>query len=137
MHNTPWLGLASYMEQNSDSFFGRSAEIQELFFKIYDNIATIVYGTSGTGKTSLLRAGIFPKLREKQFLPIYLRLTHDRNSLPYKEQIFSAIRQELQENCCSIKEISPLPANAEETLWSYLHRYEITDGRNCAACAGI
>ena len=33
----PWLGLSSYSEQHSESFWGRSVEAEQLFYEIYDN----------------------------------------------------------------------------------------------------
>ncbi len=125
--NSPWLGLSSYQEENADIFFGRSKESDELFYKIYDNIVTCVYGVSGVGKTSLLQAGVFPKLRKKQFFPIYLRLDHSKGSASYIKQIIELITSSLEEHYCTIKEIAPLPGNALENLWTWLHRHKFYD----------
>lgn len=54
-----WIGLESYNESNSNIFFGRDEEIQQLSNDIFHNIQTVIYGPSGTGKTSIIRAGIF------------------------------------------------------------------------------
>ena len=124
---SPWLGLTSYSEQHSESFWGRSAEAEQLFYEIYDHCVTIVYGPSGVGKSSLLKAGVFPKLRTKQFFPIYLRLTHDKSSSSYFEQIISTIKTECEKAFCTIEEISPLPADANENLWTWLHRHKFSD----------
>ena len=123
----PWLGLLSYSEQHSESFWGKSVEAEQLFYEIYDNSATIVYGPSGVGKSSLLRAGVFPKLRTKQFFPIYVRLTHNKNNCPYMEQIISAIKAECEKSFCSVEEIAPLPADAKENLWTWFHRHKFSD----------
>ena len=73
-HSHPWLGLSSYEESDSNIFYGRSAELEELFGDILHNTQTVIYGPSGTGKTSILKAGIFLKAREVNYLPIYIRL---------------------------------------------------------------
>ena len=125
--NLLWLGLSSYQEENADIFFGRTEESDELFYKIYDNVLTTVYGVSGVGKTSLLQAGVFPKLRRKQFFPIYLRLDHRKGSASYVKQILDLIKADLEKNYCSIQEIAPLPTNASESLWTWLHRHEFYD----------
>jgi len=55
-------------------FFGRDHEIRELLHQILSTNLLVVYGQSGLGKTSLLQAGIFPRLRERDFLPLPIRL---------------------------------------------------------------
>lgn len=71
-----WIGLESYNEANSNIFFGRDEEIQQLSNDIFHNIQTVIYGPSGIGKTSIIRAGIFKVAREKGYFPIYIRLVH-------------------------------------------------------------
>jgi WD40 repeat protein len=55
-------------------FFGRDHEIRELLHQILSTNLLVVYGKSGLGKTSLLQAGIFPRLRERDLLPLPIRL---------------------------------------------------------------
>ena len=59
----PWLGLATFTEETQRFFFGRDAEIAEIFVRVRDHTLTILYGQSGLGKSSLLGAGLLPKLR--------------------------------------------------------------------------
>ena len=59
-----FIGLQSYTEAQSDSFYGRDEEIDRLTNLVKSNTLTIVFGKSGTGKTSLLNAGVFPRLRK-------------------------------------------------------------------------
>ena len=90
-----WIGLDSYSELNSNIFYGRDEEIQHLSNDIFHNIQTIIYGPSGTGKTSLIRAGIFKVARANGYLPVYIRLSHDKaDAKPYFRQIIDAIEQE-------------------------------------------
>src|SRR6266513_1465691 len=69
-----FLGLQSYTEAQAGLFFGRDKEINLLTTLIRTNTLTIVFGKSGTGKTSLLNAGVFPKLRIDYCLPFRIRL---------------------------------------------------------------
>ncbi|RUT03429.1 hypothetical protein DSM106972_050680 [Dulcicalothrix desertica PCC 7102] len=64
--NNPYRGLESFEEAHSRLFFGRSKEIDSLYEKIdYKNQPlTVVLGISGSGKSSLVQAGLIPKLRE-------------------------------------------------------------------------
>ena len=65
-----FLGLQSYTEAQSNLFFGRTTETDTLTSLVELNTLTIVFGRSGTGKTSLLNAGVFPKLRKSFCLPL-------------------------------------------------------------------
>ena len=69
----PWPGLESF-EENARAFFhGRDHEAASLLNHVREAPATVLYGRSGLGKTSLLRAGLFPLLRNSNFLPVYVR----------------------------------------------------------------
>ena len=68
LDNNPYLGLQSYDEKHSHLFFGRENLIQKLYQKAVDNkqALTLVLGASGTGKSSLMKAGLLPRLRNSQ-----------------------------------------------------------------------
>lgn len=59
----PWVGPRPYEEKEYRSFFGRGAEIKAVRDRILVDRVTFVRGRSGSGKTSLLRAGVLPSLR--------------------------------------------------------------------------
>ena len=65
--------------EDQQIFFGRDADIDRLFERVIGSKLLVLFSKSGLGKTSLLMAGLFPKLRkEKAFLPIPIRVnTHD------------------------------------------------------------
>ncbi|HFU76697.1 MAG TPA: serine protease [Arcobacter sp.] len=61
----PFIGLQAFNQSNSHFFFGRSTEIQSLLKQLdKDNLIAIV-GDSGSGKSSLVKAGIIPHYLEK------------------------------------------------------------------------
>ncbi|MGF1988850.1 MAG: caspase family protein [Nostoc sp. ZfuVER08] len=66
VEKNPYRGLSSYDEKDSNLFFGREEQIQKLYQKVVDNKQqlTLVLGASGTGKSSLVKAGLIPKLRK-------------------------------------------------------------------------
>lgn len=61
----PYKGLASFDDSELDArlFFGRDAERDTLVANLYANRLTVLYGASGVGKSSLLRAGVAQRLR--------------------------------------------------------------------------
>src|SRR3954468_15066960 len=53
----PYRGLPSYEPQHADWFFGRTAPLDALQRRLTDRRFLAVFGPSGVGKSSLLRAG--------------------------------------------------------------------------------
>jgi WD40 repeat protein len=61
--NNPYRGLEPFEEQHKDLFFGRSKLIDVLQMIVAVQPLTVVLGASGTGKSSLVKAGLLPRLR--------------------------------------------------------------------------
>jgi DNA-binding SARP family transcriptional activator/WD40 repeat protein len=59
----PYLGLRSYDVDDSESFFGREGEVSECLRRLEVEGALAVVGPSGSGKSSLVRAGVAASLR--------------------------------------------------------------------------
>ncbi|MGK7953019.1 MAG: caspase family protein [Xenococcaceae cyanobacterium] len=68
VENNPYKGLQSYDETDSKLFFGREESIKELREQVVSNkqAFTIVLGASGIGKSSIVKAGLIPNLRNSQ-----------------------------------------------------------------------
>ena len=76
-----------------------------------------MYSKSGLGKSSLLQAGLFPRLREGSFLPVYVRLNYTGAAGSLESQVKSALQSALP--TADLAEVaSPAP---DESLWEYLH----------------
>ncbi|MCC7052066.1 MAG: caspase family protein [Gemmatimonadaceae bacterium] len=60
--SNPWRGLGSYESADAPLFFGRGAEIASLTERIAAQSLTVVLGASGSGKSSLVKAGVVPAL---------------------------------------------------------------------------
>jgi WD40-like Beta Propeller Repeat len=115
--DNPWPGLESYDESSYGFFSGRAAEADDLQRRICDEPLTVLFGKSGLGKTSLLKAGVFPRLREKGLLPIFLRLQFRHGAESLIDQVALVLYNELRAQ--GIDHPTPL---AGETLWEYVHR---------------
>ncbi|WP_328507768.1 nSTAND1 domain-containing NTPase [Streptomyces sp. NBC_00391] len=61
--SAPYRGLARFEPDDSASFFGRDRLADELLQMVRDRRFAVVLGPSGSGKSSLLRAGLIPRLR--------------------------------------------------------------------------
>jgi Flp pilus assembly protein TadD len=58
----PFPGLRSFSREESELFFGREGQSDELARKLGHARFVAVVGTSGSGKSSLVRAGLLPSL---------------------------------------------------------------------------
>ncbi|MGB0522040.1 MAG: hypothetical protein ACPGJS_03730 [Flammeovirgaceae bacterium] len=59
----PFVGLRSFNEEESHLFFGREKQVDELLLRLRKHHFLAVIGTSGSGKSSLIRAGLIPALK--------------------------------------------------------------------------
>ncbi|WP_206790289.1 helix-turn-helix domain-containing protein [Amycolatopsis sp. MtRt-6] len=60
--SAPYLGLSTFQAEDADRFFGREQLVAELAARVSNQPFTAVFGASGVGKSSLLRAGLGPRL---------------------------------------------------------------------------
>jgi len=84
-------GLLPFEE--GDQLPGRARDIQELYTLVASSSFRfgVLWGESGCGKTSLMRAGLVPKLRNEKFLPLYINKPTNNP----QEAIRSALLREL------------------------------------------
>ena len=119
----PWLGLASFSEETLAYFYGREDEVAELARRVQRKVLTVLFGQSGLGKTSILRAGIVPRLRPQGYCPVYVRIDYGRDSPAPAEQIKQAIfRETLSSGQWSQSGV----AVEGESLWEFLHHRDDT-----------
>ena len=63
---SPYRGLFAFQEQDASFFFGREVFVQKLLDQIQARSLVAVIGPSGSGKSSVLFAGLFPHLRQEE-----------------------------------------------------------------------
>ena len=64
-----------YSPVDRRTFFGRDREIRSLLSLVLAERLVVVFGKSGTGKSSLINAGLLEPLRERAYFPITIRLS--------------------------------------------------------------
>ncbi|MCJ8279061.1 MAG: hypothetical protein MJK14_03735, partial [Rivularia sp. ALOHA_DT_140] len=60
----PYLGLAAFKEEDNDNFFGRDFFTRQLVNTVNKNSFVAVVGASGSGKSSVVFAGLIPLLKQ-------------------------------------------------------------------------
>ncbi|MEV7045065.1 helix-turn-helix domain-containing protein [Amycolatopsis sp. NPDC051061] len=57
----PYPGLAAFQPEDAERFHGREALTQDLVSRVAERRFVAVFGASGSGKSSLIRAGLVPR----------------------------------------------------------------------------
>ncbi len=97
MARRPYKFLDAFEKEDHDIFFGRPREIEEIHSRLFYSNLLVLYGPSGTGKTSILKCGLTNRIPESDWKPLYIR----RNT-----NIIESIDRELEK-----KAQTPLKAN--------------------------
>ena len=111
----PWPGLWPFLEVDRAYFQGRAAETEELLRLVLRERLIVLFGLSGLGKSSLLQAGLFPRVRRESIFPVYIRLDFSGRQPDMVAQVTDAILREAKASRIE----APGPAG---TLWEYFHR---------------
>ena len=104
--NYRYPGPQSFTEEDEGLFFGRKRETKALYDLIMVQPLVVLFAKSGMGKTSLLQAGIIPRLRFTEYDPVMLRL-NDVQIAPEQQ---------------ALRKIAP-DAAPGATLWTEIIRY--------------
>src|SRR5262249_50755199 len=120
----PWPWLDPFTESASAFFNGRDDAAQALLRGVQATPACVLFGKSGLGKTSLLLAGLFPLLRARSLLPVFLRAEHGGGAVGLSTQLRRVLNDAVQKAQLQWAEISSDPvADVDDVaaLWEQLH----------------
>lgn len=76
----PFKFLDAYTRDDSEFFFGRQEEIESLYEMVFQTDLLLVYGASGTGKTSLIQCGLASKFQSHDWLALTIRRGNNLNT---------------------------------------------------------
>lgn len=121
-------GIRPFSREDTGLFFGRSKEIEELHQLILARPYIVLFAKSGIGKTSLLNAGVLPKLEEQGYQISKLRFQKGENTQAPTEAFQQLIKAEIKswkaedrfEQILEVMNSSKAPS-----LWEYLKAYSI------------
>ena len=138
----PWKGLSSYTEKDQKIFLGRGRFINDLYMATSNNLFLTLYGKTGSGKTSLLHAGVFPLLRSDNFLPVTIRLRMCPSDMSFGRYIINRIdtvcrcnksKDGASTSSISISKRQNAPSGNEpddqspKLLWHYFYSHDFID----------
>ncbi len=128
MNNYRYPGAQPFQGFQKDIFFGREKDIEELYELIGLEDHVILYSKSGLGKSSLLNAGILPRIKaDDSFLPISIRFgaySGKGSSLPV-DISGQAIAREAKANSILDKIIDD-----DGSLWYYAKTLQLNSQHN-------
>ena len=73
MITSPFKFLDSFTLADRNIFFGRDQEIADLYRRIFEGKILLVYGVSGSGKSSLINCGLAARFDDSDWLPVNVR----------------------------------------------------------------
>ena len=121
---SPYVGLRRFEERNKDFFFGRDRLVEQILQSLLQRNFVLVTGPSGSGKSSVVRAGLIP-LVASQFAQGCFRtlvLTPDRDP-------FSSLRAALQSAGIAQSRLTELDARTADAVKSVLTETRPPDER--------
>lgn len=77
MNGTPYKFLDSYGLADRDIFFGRERETEVLLSDVINTRLVVLFAQTGSGKTSLINAGVRPRLEELDYATFPIRVEKD------------------------------------------------------------
>lgn len=112
----PFKFLDSYTEEDKDIFFGRDEEVNQLYQMIYQSDILLLYGASGTGKTSLIQCGLASKFQKHDWLEVFVRRHKNLNESLHKSLIaVGGQNEESKESTENLDWLDDIMENDQET----------------------
>jgi formylglycine-generating enzyme required for sulfatase activity len=109
----PYRALLDYKLEDAPYFYGREEAIQAMWQKMHHGRVTILHSPSGSGKSSLMQAGLSSRLLADGHLPLYLR--------PYRQPPDQAIKKAFLPDYASQPDLAPL-RDEQISLRGFLER---------------
>lgn len=81
---SPYKGLKPFEDKDKDRFFGRDQFVAKLVDELGKSRLILLLGASGSGKSSVIRAGLIPKLRQEIYGDPFVDLTFKPNRNPFE-----------------------------------------------------
>ena len=120
-------GVSPFTSEQIRIFFGRDNDIKKLYKLISMRNQVLLYSKSGIGKTSLLNAGVLPKL-EAKFTLINIRFFayDNKNFVSPVEKTLSSLQTTIEQGNNSFLDDLVEKTNYKKTLWYYFKQLQFS-----------
>ena len=79
----PYKELSPYIESDAHSFKGRTSETEEMYESFDRNEYLVCHADSGEGKSSIIEAGLIPKMKANCYFPVRIIFKSDEHYKKY------------------------------------------------------
>ena len=131
LKDCPYVGLQPYSENESTYFFGREKETRLIVANLFASRLTLVYGVSGVGKSSVLRAGVINNLHSRdELLIVFFNDWQNDPINGIKEAVFEAARKvigrssEVQESATLVEYLTTYAIHLDRRIMFILDQFE-------------
>jgi WD40 repeat protein len=129
---SPYVGLVPFTEGDAPLFFGRDADSEVIIANLRASRLTLLYGPSGVGKSSVIRAGVAHRLRQRarpvdmhdtvpDFVVVYFK--DWANQLDLLNELLKEVKAEMKSVLGPLFEEVPESSDLRQTLSAWTERY--------------
>ncbi|MBO9203854.1 MULTISPECIES: nSTAND1 domain-containing NTPase [Niastella] len=111
-------GIRPFRKEEAALFFGRNSEVEELLHSVKVHDLLVLYSKSGLGKSSLVNAGLSPRLLEENVLPIDIRFLTSAEKSPYRK-ILNEVKSWIPKDV-----IGEMPEALQNDLWAIFSQWQ-------------
>lgn len=124
MVKSPFKFLDAYEKEDKDIFFGRDMETETLYQMTYQSNLILVYGMSGTGKTSIIRCGLSNKFDNSDWFDIYIRRNEEINKTLQRKLKSKDSLHSFEESYSTVEKINSLYLDHLRPIYLIFDQFE-------------
>ena len=124
MVKSPFKFLDAYEKEDKDIFFGREMETEALYQMTYQSNLILVYGMSGTGKTSIIRCGLSNKFDDSDWFDIYIRRNEEINKTLQRKLKSKDTLKSFEDSYSTVEKINSLYLDHLRPIYLIFDQFE-------------
>lgn len=133
-HKNRYPGVKPFTSNERELFFGREKDTEDFYSLLFIKQSVVLYGKSGYGKSSLLNAGVIPKLQQEgEWICFSIRFNNysereTKENVSPIENVKLRLKQDLDKTATALLD-SVIPAEDSFWYWVKAHQHANTKSR--------